>query len=312
MKTEFMNKATRTMHKLGFKLKQHSPEILVAAGVVGTVATVVMACKATLKLNDIVDESKELVGEIHDAVEQEKVMTNDEVYTQEIANKDLTKVYLRTGLKVAKLYAPTFVVGTLSLGCMLAANNILHKRNVALAAAVTALDTNFKEYRGRVIERFGKELDRELRFNIQNKEVDERVVDENGNETVEKKVVPVMMDRPNHSIYSIVFDDGNLGWTKSPELNKLFLIQREKEANLILKTEGFLCLNDVYKMLGAHQTQYGQTAGWVYSEDGSSGDNFVDFGMFDIHNENTRAFINGNEKVIVLDFNCIGDIRPYL
>lgn len=311
MKTELVNKATRSMNKFGFKLKQHSPEILVAVGVVGTVASVVMACKATLKVNEIVDESKEMIDDIHEAVEQEKHTADGEVYTQEDANKDLLVVYAQTGWKFVKLYGPAVAVGTLGLGCMLAANNILRKRNLALAATVTALDKSFKEYRGRVVERFGKELDRELRYNIKAKEIEERVVDEDGNETIEKKVVPVM-DGTGHSIYSIVFDDGNLGWSKNPELNKVFLIQREKEANFILKKDGFLPLNKVYEMLGAPQTQYGQIAGWVYTEDGSIGDNYVDFGMFDIHNEKARDFINLREKVIVLDFNCMGNIIPYI
>ena len=311
MKTDLMNKATRSLNKFGFKLKQHSPEILVVAGVVGTVASVVMACKATLKVNDIIDESKELVDNIHEAVEQEKHTSDGEIYTQEDANKELLIVYAQTGWKFAKLYGPAVAVGTLGLGCMLAANNILRKRNLALAATVTAIDKSFREYRGRVVERFGKELDRELHYNIKAKEIEERIVDENGNESVEKKIVPVM-DSTGHSIYSVIFDDGNAGWSNTAELNKLFLIQREKEANFRLKQEGFLPLNEVYKMIGAPQTQYGQIAGWVYTEDGSAGDNHVDFGIFDIHNEKARDFVNLREKVIVLDFNCIGNIIPYI
>lgn len=312
MKGEFFVNATRTLHKIGFKLKQHSPEILVAAGVVGTVATVVMACKATLKVNEIIDEAKDVVDDIHEAVEQEKQTAEGEVYTQEDANKDLITVYAQTGWKFVKLYGPSIVTGALSLGCMLTATNILRKRNLALAATVTALDKTFKEYRGRVLERFGKEVEREIRYNIKAQEIEERVVDEDGNETVEKKTVKVMGDPSNHSIYSIVFDDGNLGWQDNAELNKLFLIQREKEANFRLQHEGFLSLNEVYKMLGAPQTQYGQIAGWVYTEDESAGDNHVDFGIFDIYNEKACDFVNLREKTIILDFNCIGNIIPYI
>ena len=50
--------ATRTMHKVGFKLKKHSPEILVVTGVIGTVASAVMACKATTKLSEVMDNAK--------------------------------------------------------------------------------------------------------------------------------------------------------------------------------------------------------------------------------------------------------------
>lgn len=312
MKTEFMTNLSRSIHKAGFKLKQHSPEILVVAGVIGGVASAVMACKATLKVNDIVEETKETVETIHEAVEQKKHTADGQEYTQEIANKDLTIVYAQTAWKFVKLYGPSVLLGVASIGCMVGSNQILRKRNVALAAAFTAVDTGFKEYRGRVIERFGKELDKELRFGIKNKEVEERVVDEDGNESTVTRNVQVMDPSTMHSIYSIVFDDGNLGWSKNAELNKVFLIQQQEAANYRLKTKGYLFLNEVYEMLGAPRTQYGQFAGWVYDDDPATGDNFVDFGIFDIYNENACDFLNLREKTIILDFNCIGNIIPYM
>ena len=314
MKTEIMNKASRSLHKLGFKIKKHSPEILVTVGVVGTVASVVMACKATLKVNEIVDEAKETIDAIHDGVEKEKHIADGELYTQELANKDLVLVYAQTGWKFVKLYGPSVALGAASLGCMLAANNILRKRNAVLAAAFTAVDTSFKEYRSRLIERFGengKQLDRELRYNIKVKEIEERVVDENGNETTVTKTVEVIDPNITHDIYSIVFCEGNTGWTKNADLNKLFLLKQQNYANDKLKAEHFVSLNQVYEMLGAPKTAYGQLAGWVWTEDSSVGDNFIDFGIFDVHNEMKCAFVNGHERSIILDFNCIGDAYKY-
>ena len=314
MKTEIMNKASRSLHKFGFKIKKHSPEILVTVGVIGTVASVVMACKATLKVNEIVDEAKETIDAIHEGVEQEKCTADGEVYTQEDANKDLALVYVQTGWKFVKLYGPSVALGLTSLGCMLAANNILRKRNAVLAAAFTAVDTSFKEYRNRLIERFGengKALDRELRYNIKATEIEERVVDENGNETTVKKTVEVIDPNVAHDVYSIVFCEGNTGWTKNADLNKLFLLKQQNYANDKLKAEHFVSLNEVYDMLGAPRTAYGQLAGWVWTEDSSVGDNYIDFGIFDVHNEMKCAFVNGHERSIILDFNCIGDAFKY-
>lgn len=310
---EFMTGISRAFHKSCFKVKQRSPEILIAVGVVGAVASVVMACKATLKVNDILDDAKETVDRIHDSVKEEKHIKSGEVYTQEMANQDLAVTYVQTTWKLTKLYAPAVLVGIASVGCMIGSSIILRKRNIALAAAFKACETSFKEYRGRLIERFGKDLDRELRYNIKAKEVEEVVgVDEEGNEVIEKKTIEVMDPNVMHSIYSIIFDDGNLGWTKNAELNKMFLIQQQEAANYRLKREGFLSLNEVYKMLGAPQTSYGQIAGWVYTDDNTAGDNFVDFGLFDIYNEGSRDFINLREKSVVLDFNCIGNILDYM
>ena len=312
MKTDIMASVSRSLYKVGFKLKKHSPEILIVTGVIGIVTSTVMACKATTKVNDIVDETKDMVDKIHDAVENKKHTSDGEEYTQEVANKDLTIVYAQTGLKFVKLYGPAVAIGIASIGCIVGSNHILRKRNIALAAALTAMETSFKEYRGRLIDRFGKDLDRELRFGIKAKEVEEKVVDEKGKETTVTKTVEVIDPNAIHSIYSVVFCEGNSGWTRNAELNKVFLIQQQNYANDKLKLNGVLTLNEVYDMIGAPRTAYGQIAGWVYTDDSSIGDNFVDFGIFDVNNEKACDFVNGYEKSIILDFNCIGNILEYI
>lgn len=312
MKNELIAKVSRSFHRAGFKVKKHSPEILVAVGVVGIVSSTIMACKATTKVSEIVDEAKETIDKIHDGVENHKHTSDGEEYTQEIANKDLSIVYVQTGLKFVKLYGPSVALGIASIGCMIGSNQILRKRNAALAAAFAAVDSSFKDYRKRLIDRFGKELDRELRFGIKAKEVEEKVVDENGNETTVTKTVEVVDPNTAHDLYSIVWCEGNTGWTKNAELNKVFLIQTQNYANDKLKMEGVVTLNDVYEMLGVAKTAYGQLAGWVYTEDCSAGDNFIDFGIFDVNNPKACEFVNGVERSIILDFNCIGDAYKYM
>ena len=312
MNTELVNKVTRTFHKVWFKLKKHSPEILVVAGVIGTVTSAVMACKATLKVNDVIDETKETIEDIHYCIGKGLKTSDGEEYTQEVANKELTIVYIQTGWKFAKLYGPAVLLGAASIGCMVGSNQILRKRNIALGAAFTAMDKSFKEYRGRVIEKLGKDLDRELRFNTKAKQIKETVVDENGKESTVTKTVEIVDPNVTHSIYSVVFCEGNTGWTKNAELNKVFLLQQQNYANDKLRLNGVLTLNEVYDMIGAPRTAYGQLAGWVYTEDSSVGDNFVDFGIFDINSEKKCDFINGIERSIILDFNCIGNILDYI
>ena len=312
MKTELVNKVTRSLHKVGFKFKKHSPEILVVTGIIGIVTSTVIACKATTKVNDIVTESKETIDKIHDCVGKGLHTSDGEEYTQEVANKDLSIVYVQTAWKFIKLYGPSVLLGAASIGCMVGSNRILRKRNVALAAALTTVEKSFKDYRGRVIDRFGKDLDRELRFGIKAKEIKEKVIDENGNETTVTKTVEVVDPNTAHSLYSIVFCEGNTGWTKNAELNKVFLIQQQNWANDKLRLRGYLTLNEVYEMVGAPTTAYGQIAGWVYTEDSSVGDNFVDFGIFDVTNEKACDFVNGRERSIILDFNCIGNILEYI
>lgn len=312
MKNEIVSNISRSFHKVGFKFKKHSPEILAVTGVVGIVTSAVMACKATTKVNDIVDDAKETIDKIHTSVGKGLHTSDGEEYTEEVAKKDLAIVYTQTGLKFIKLYGPSVLLGVASIGCMLGSNHILRKRNVALAAALTNVATSFNEYRGRLIDRFGKDLDRELRFGVKAQEVEEKVVDEDGNETTVTKTVNVVDPNTAHSLYSVVFCEGNTGWTKNAELNKVFLIQQQNWANDKLKLNGVLTLNEVYDMVGAPRTAYGQIAGWVWTEDGTVGDNFVDFGIFDVTNDKACDFVNGREKSIILDFNCIGNILEYI
>lgn len=304
--TVIMNKLTLSANRAGLKLKKHSPEILAVAGVIGTVASAVMACKATTKISGIVNEHKETVKTIHETVEKAEV--NEELdYSVEDSKKDLTIVYAQTGLKLVKLYAPSVILGTLSIGAMLTSNNILRKRNVALAAAYTTIDKSFKEYRGRVVERFGKDLDRELRYNIKSKEVEEVVVNEDGTETVVTKTVDVA-DPNTYSDYAKFFDETCVAWEKDPEYNLAFLTGQQAYANDILQTKGHLFLNEVYDLIGIPRTRAGQVVGWVYDEKNPVGDNFVDFGIFDVNKPVNRNFVNGYERSILLDFNVDGNI----
>lgn len=312
-KTELLNKVTRTFHKAGLKLQKHSPEILVVTGVVGVVASAVMACKATTKVNFVLEETKDNVDVIHNALERGTVKSEQDgeiaeiAYTEEDHKKDLAIVYAKTGLKLVKLYGPAVIIGAASLGCILTSHNIMRKRNVALAAAYATVDRGFKEYRERLIERFGKDVDRELKYNIKAKEIEETVVNEDGTEQVVKKTVEVA-DPNLNSDYARFFDEYCAGWTKDPEANLMFLKQQQNYANDMLKAKGRLFLNEVYELLGIPITKAGQVVGWVYDKNNSVGDNFVDFGIYDLHNENKRLFVNGHERSILLDFNVDGNI----
>lgn len=301
-KNAIVEKTSRTLCKAGLKLKKHSPEILVVGGVVGLVASGVMACKATTKLSSILDDSKEQI-ELFDKVAANPEMVNEE-YTVEDAEKDKKIVKVQTAVKVAKLYAPAVAIGVVSIGAIFASNNIMRKRNVALGAAYATVDRAFKDYRNRVVDRFGEELDKELRYNLKTKEVKETVEDENGKKKTVKKNIKYM-DSPMPSEFAVIYDDGCAGWTKDPEDNKFFLIQQQRYANERLKRRGYLSLNEVYELLGFPSTKAGQVVGWLYDckDPNYKGDNFVDFGLYNVDCEPNRDFVNGYERNIILDFN---------
>ena len=304
-KAELMTTLSSSFNKMGFKLKKHSPEILVVAGVVGTVVSAVMACKATTKVSDILEKTKEDINSIHNCAANESLA---EEYTPEDVKKDLAIVYVQTGVKLAKLYAPAVALGALSLGSILASNNILRQRNVALAAAYATVDKGFKEYRNRVVERFGEEVERELRHNIKAKKIEKIVVGEDGKEKKVKETIQVAEDPNTYSDYARFFDDGCTGWEKDSEYNLMFLRAQQQYANDKLRANGRLFLNEVYDMLGIPRTKAGQVVGWVYDAENPIGDNYVDFGIYNVHRETVRNFVNGYERTILLDFNVDGNI----
>lgn len=303
-KLAVLNTLTKTAHKLAFKTKKHSPEILVVAGVVGAVTSGVMACRATLKVVPVLNEAKENVSTLKTVMENPEMIPDG--CTMEDCQNDMKIVCAQTGLKVVKAYAPAVILGVLSITAILTSSNIMRKRNLALAAAYTAADKGFKEYRNRVKERFGNELEKEILFNLKEKEVEEVVTNEDGSEQTIKKTVTVSDADPTApSIYARFFDDGCPDWEKDSEFNLMFLKRQQDYANELLRCRGHVFLNEVYDMLGIPRTHAGQQVGWM--EDGN-GDGYIDFGIFNQDSVKARDFVNGYERTILLDFNVDGVI----
>lgn len=306
--TAITTTVSKTLHKTGFKLKKYSPEILAVSGVIGIVTSAVMACKATTKVSAILEESKATIDAIHDCQENPELVESGK-YSEEDAKKDLAITYAQTGMKLVKLYAPSVILGTLSITSMLASNNILRKRNTALAAAYATIDKSFKKYRERVVERFGETVDKELKYGVKKQKVEEIVKDpETGKEKKVKKTVDVVEGLDGYSEYARFFDDGCKGWEKDAEANLMFLRAQQQYANDLLRSRGYLFLNEVYNMLGIQITKAGQVVGWVYDPDNVKFYNYVDFGIYDVNKPKSRDFVNGYERSILLDFNVDGDI----
>ena len=298
-KTEIMKSVNGVASKAVMKLKKHSPEILVVAGIAGTVVSAVLACKATTKVAEILDETKGTLDTIHDGMETGAI--NGQEYTTEDGKKDTVVVYAQTGMKLAKLYAPAIILGTLSITSILASNNILRKRNVALGAAYAAIDKSFKEYRGRVIERFGEQVDTELKYGIKAKKFEEIEVDpETGKEKKVKKTVMVA-DTNLQSDYAVYFDSKSRNYETNPDYNRMFLKAQQAFANDKLQTRGHLFLNEVLDDLDLPRTPAGQIVGWT--KDGPDG--YVNFRIVEVERETEDG---RHEPALLLDFNVEGNI----
>lgn len=299
-KTEIMKNVNIIASRAIMKIKKHSPEILIVVGVVGTVASAVIACKATTKVNRIIDDAKDDIDKVHAATEN-CVTEAGETYSTEDSKKDLVIIYAQTGVKLAKLYAPAVILGTLSIASILASNNILRKRNVALGAAYAAIDKSFKDYRGRVIERFGEQVDTELKYGIKAKKFEEVEVDpETGKEKKVKKTV--MVADPNlQSDYAVYFDNKSRNYETNQDYNYMFLKAQQQFANDKLQTRGHLFLNEVLDDLDLPRTSAGQIVGWT--KDGPDG--YVNFRIVEVDRETEDG---RHEPSLLLDFNVEGNI----
>lgn len=299
-KTEIMKSVNIVASRAIMKIKKHSPEILIVVGVVGTIASAVIACKATTKVNKIIDDAKDDIDKVHVATEN-CVTEAGETYSTEDSKKDLAIIYAQTGVKLAKLYAPAVILGTFSIASILASNNILRKRNVALGAAYAAIDKSFKDYRGRVIERFGEQVDTELKYGIKAKKFEEVEVDpETGKEKKVKKTV--MVADPNlQSDYAVYFDNKSRNYETNQDYNYMFLKAQQQFANDKLQTRGHLFLNEVLDDLDLPRTSAGQIVGWT--KDGPDG--YVNFRIVEVDRETEDG---RHEPSLLLDFNVEGNI----
>lgn len=291
----------KTLNVIQFKIKKYSPEILLAAGVVGVAASAVMACKASTKASQIMEETNKNL----ETIKKCKDENEEDVYSEADYRKDLTITYTQTVTKFVKLYGPSVLIGTTSIFCILASHGLMRKRNVAISAAYATLNKGFSDYRKRAVEKFGEKVDKELRYGISTEEVEETITDEKGKEKKVKKTVEIV-EANEHSPYAKFFDSASREWNKDPEVNLMFLRAQEKYANDILRSRGYLFLNEVYDMLDIPRTKEGQIVGWVNDPEGMISDGYVDFGIYETNR--TERFVNGYEPVVLLDFNVDGNV----
>lgn len=303
-KTELATKAGQILVKTKLGIKKHSPEILVAAGIGTGIIAAIVACKQTIKANDIVAEARKSLQNIEDV--KELAANNEVEYTEENEQEDRKTIGMQVAVGMVKTYALPVGLGILSITCILAGHHILKKRNVALAAAYSALSTDFMNYRKRVADKYGKDVDFMLKNGLEKQIVANQVIDPETGEVKETKEEVLTYEGDKLSQYARVFDEvGSTQWTPSADHNRAFLLMEQNYFNERIRTRGYIFLNEVYERLGFRPTKAGSVVGWVYQNADYEG---IDFGIFTAHTQKAAEFLEGTEPSIILDFNVQGDI----
>lgn len=266
------------IEKVGTKVKKHAPEIFISVGVTGVVTGTVMACKATTKIDDILDNRKEELEKIEEGME----ILDLEEYSKEDAKKDRQIVNAKTGVALFKLYAPAVAITSISLAMIIQAHRIMNRRNAALSAAYLTLNKTYKEYKDRVVEKIGEDANQELIYGYKTKKVKEKEKDpETGKEVKVEKEIKVK-DKVSQGTFNYVFDESNPFYKTDATYNDIFLHSIETYANEMLKSRRHLFLNEVFDELGMERTKEGQVLGWYYDDTSDEFHNFVDFGINEV------------------------------
>lgn len=307
-----MSKVSLTVGKATLQLSKQSPHLLFGAGIVGFGATIYMSSKAVLNLDSEIDKIKSNFDDVRSLKRLHNEATeaghgypkgHEEYYGEAQYRKDLTYISLDAVRKVAKLYAPTVIVGVATVACLTKSHSILSSRNTALMAAYSTLEKSYDLYRRRVISEYGEEKDREFRYPVETISVSEPNSNDYGIELTDSEMTKLRIK--NLSSYARFFDELSSSWCRQPEYNLVFLRAQQNWANDKLRVRGHVFLNEVYDSLGIPRSRAGSVVGWRLSKEG---DNFIDFGIFDGSNPAARDFVNGREGAILLDFNVDGVI----
>lgn len=281
----------RTLRRVSFRAQKYSPALLTGAGVVALIGAGVLAAKATLNLEETLDAAENRMSRAKTVVE-----------AGEADQKVIVQAQIKNVVEVGKLYwlpATLAISGTV---LVLAGHHILNKRYAGMVVAYKGLETAFNNYRARVIEQYGEQVDKDIRYGLKQ----ESIEDENGKK---KKVTTV--DRASTADYIFEFGSDNPNFVPNHEHNLFLLRSQQNVFNDILRgrSGNHVLLHEVLDALGIPRTTASLVTGWVYDPDNNYGendtkrDNFISFGIED------QWEANGH---ILLDFNVDGYIADKL
>lgn len=280
--------------------RQHSPKLMFAVGVTGMVGTVVLACRATLKTNDLLEQHEKGSDYYREAAGTETI-------SHEEADRELKKLKRKLGLNIVKLYAPAVGVGLVSIGALTGSHIVLNKRNSVAMATVAALQKGYDEYRQRVRDEYGDDIDKKFAIGGEDIKRDETLA----GGKVETKTVTKPGGK-GRSPYAALFDEKSKHWTREPGMNSVTLQVQQQYANDKLRAKGHVFLNEIYDMLDLPRTPAGQIVGWVWDPNGEKfpgqiRDNYIDFGVWDDQDAGDD-FVSGREPSVWINPNVDGPV----
>ena len=289
------------------RAKKRAPELLLIGGVIITGVAVVKACKATLKVNDILDDYKADKEKIDNAVKEGKSFKDDDGKTKkcdEAFGKEQRRCLWRdTAIKFVKTYAVPGCLFILGMACFCSSTVILRKREKAAVTLANGTLAAWNAYRARVKEAVGEEVENNIYFD-RKEDPNIMATDENG----EWRPAVTEAKDPGHPFVFKFNSQTSRFFEDDPQYNMIFLQQAEEEFQEMVFEPAFgqgepLELNQVLKRLGMKKDSNLMTAGWVPSKMGGHVKS-VSFGLEKYKRSDEDGGIDIDPDEIILEFNC--------
>lgn len=267
---KFTETARKACNRALFSVKKNSPKILTGGAILFGIGTVVATWMAARKTDKALEAPKAIIAEA-------KAKEITEEYTEKDQQRDIRHGYAKGAAEIIKLYGPAALMGSFSIACVLGSYKILSARNAGLAMANGILTKEFNDYREKVIEKYGKDEDYQLRFGDKTEEVEETITDENGEEKTQ------IVKRPDKKYQKAdlarVFDENSTAWSEdfTHRMHNLIYIRDDLERQL-REHDGVLPLAAAYKAFGWKPTKASYQYGWV-QRSGVYPTTHIDFGL---------------------------------
>lgn len=294
----------RLLTDVKLEFMKNSSDYTFWGGMAGIAVGTVLACRATRKVDDILEEHKACMLELETA----KGKMSEEAYQK--YRKEFGKAHVRcwieTAGKFVKLYALPVTVELLSAGLLVKSHQDDKESKAQLAALAATLSTQVNDLRSGIKEKYGEEAEYDISHGI--KEVEE-VNEETGEVTTIKK----WEHKTEQREYRFIFDASAYEWSKDPWQNLNTLHRKQRLWNTTLRERargnggrGWIMLYEVLKDMFPESIlpKWTLRVGWIFDEQNPVGDNYIDFGIDDSTDEATRRFVKGLEPNVLMVFNC--------
>lgn len=229
-------------------LRKNAPQILIGTGLVAATASTFFACKATLKVKDILEDSKKKMNDIETVANDEELCKKHN-YTAADIRRDMVIVQGDKIKKLVLVYAPAALLAIGSTAAIIGGTTILHRRNLALSTALTSTVAAFAAYRNRVKETVGEDKERDIYMGLKESEVLKTIIDEKGKEKTIKEKIKVKSNSDMPSPYARYYDETCLTYEPCEDLNLATINAETKRAQFAYESNigKFVTLDYIYR-----------------------------------------------------------------